>query len=75
MTRDALVPAFHKAQSGAGGKGGGAVEGGAEGGGGFELVLRSRRTDWRQGGGVVENEEPLRKMARELGVNRALIEP
>ena len=72
------MPAFHKAQSGAGGNGaggGGAVEGGAEGGRGFELVLRSRRTDWRQGGGTVENEEPLRKMARELGVHRALNEP
>ncbi len=76
MTRDALVPAYHKAQSGAGENG--AEEGGAEGGGGFELVLRSRRADWRQGGGLVENEEPLRKMARELGVNslnRALKEP
>jgi len=80
IKRDALVGAYHKSWSPEGDEPDGPKQG-AEGaarspGGGREggsaaagvLVVRNKKLEWRMGGVKEEEEEPLKIMARELGV-------
>jgi len=58
VTRRALIGAFHKSW-------GADVEGGEWGG---ELVVRNKKVEWRMGGVAVEEEQPLMRMARDMGL-------